>query len=776
MTNRRDFLTSLAAVSGSASLLRRKRSAPSVEATPTVFYAHPVGETTLVRFAIHNADAPAGRLRVYDQTGRRLLGTAGALGMGGSLFGELWLSLRGETRIVSQLEMPGLARPLRTPHRLAPQPRWTLHWITVADPHDLARLLEGLPRWRRFAALDTLRALKVSGNPLPTGNQLPEAFDHVAFLRAAHAALQLDRDFGIPPSSVAVGDAQLIKMRSSALALSGVEVTHAALLNDEPGNVFHTLRGRDDSLITAVSLLPGSTAADLGFSEGGDVMAREVERWLAETPALLAPSYGTTTALVIQTTVGHQLGQMAQSVSDWNSRYAFPHIAVGTPDDFFREATRIAQSGSVTVPGSTSALRRSVPSVAQLELANSARETQRATHVEQLLAPLNLVLRSREPSIRGLAEHLDVAIDGTLALNPSPIPRTDLVTMPDGSEQLATDVPALGYAYMLGRSSSAAEPFEQRGTHSVFGQFLTVRLDPQTGAISSLYHRPNEREWVRSGTPGLNAFRGAVLERVTRLRLPEIGMRLIAERRTDRGMLTTTVTGYESLPWIDITNEFQSDEMDTVQYDYFFDIDQPHVTWETPAGFEESASPIGPAAHLRWVRLESPESWQILFRGLDAPYTACDVNGHLVSLGIPGRSRYRLKLASPYAPPDEPWHFGWSAEPFVVTPVVANARGSDRLPRFGAMVTVDQPAVAVLGMKQAENEDGAIVYVQELLGASRDVKLSAGILGFRGARLVDALERHLGELPVSADPAVTLSLPAYGVVVVRLIDLFIRRG
>lgn len=772
MTTRRHFLTSLAAASGSASLFRRGHSAPSVDATPTVFYAHPAGETTLVRFVVHDADAPAGRLRVYDQSGRRLLGTAGALGVGGSLFGELWLSLRGETDIVSQLEMPGLARPLRTPHRLAPQPRWTLHWVTVVDPHELTQLLENLPVWRRYAALKTLRALKVSGNPFPTENLSPETLDHLVFLREAHPALRLEREFGIPTSSFAVANAQLLKMRASPLALAGVEITRAALLDDEPGSVFHTLRGRDDSLIVAASLPPRSTANQLGFSDGGDVMARKVEQWLTETPALVAPSYGTTTAMVIQTTVDDQLGQIAQSVVEWNSRYAFPHIAIGTPEDFFGEASRMALSGDTTLQASTSHLRRPIPSVAELQRTCRARQAQRASHVEQLLAPLNVVLGSREPGIRGLAEHLDVALDGTLVLNPSPIPRTDLITMPDGSEQLATDIPALGYAYVLGRSSTAPKPYAQLGTHSVFGQLLTVRLNPQTGAISSLYHRPNEREWVRFETPGLNAYKGAVLERVTRLRLPDIGMRLIAERRTDQGLLTTTITAYESLPWIDITNELDGNDGDTVQYDYFFDVDQPHITWETPAGFEESDAPLGPTVHLRWLRLESADKWQILFRGLDAPYTACDATGHLVSLATPGRSRYRLKVASPYTPPDEPWHFGWNTDPFVVVPVAAG--GSGRLPRFGGMLTVDQPAIAVLGVKQADNNDGAVVYVQELLGASRDVKLSAGVLGFRGVRLVDALERHLRELPVSSESSVTLSFPAHGVVVVRLIDLFIR--
>ncbi len=710
---------------------------------------------------------------MYDQSGRRLLGTAGALGVAGKLFGELWLSLRGETRVVSQLEMPGLARPLRTPHRLTPQPRWTLHWVTVVDPHELIQLLDNLPVWRRYAALRTLSALKVSGNPFPTENRSPETLDHIVFLREAHPALRLEREFGIPTSSFAVADAQLLKMRASPLALFGVEITHAALLDDEPGPVFHTLQGRDDSSIIAASLPPRSTANQLGFFDGGDVMARRVERWLTETPALIAPSYGTTTAMVIQSTVDDQLGRMAQSVVEWNSRYAFPHITIGTPEDFFNEASRMALSGDTTLRASPSQRRRPVPSSAELQRIGRARQAQRAAHVEQLLAPLNGVLGSREPGISGLAEHLDVALDGTLVLNPSPIPRTDLITMPDGSEQLATDVPALGYAYVLGRSSSAPQPYVQLGTHSVFGQYLTVRLDPQTGAISSLYHRPTEREWVRLETPGLNAYKGAVLERVTRLRLPEIGMRLIAERRTDRGLLTTTITGYESLPWIDVTNELDSNGGDTVQYDYFFDVDQPHITWETPAGFEESEAPLGPAVHLRWLRLESADSWQILFRGLDAPYTACDATGHLVSLATIGCSRYRLKVESPYAPLDEPWHFGWNTDPFVVAPVAAGG-GSGRLPRFGSMMTVDQPGIAMLGVKQADNKDGAVVYVQELLGVSRDVRLSAGILGFRGVRLVDALERHLAELPVTSEPSVTLSLPAHGVLVVRLIDLFVR--
>ncbi len=672
--------------------------------------------------------------------------------------------------------MPGLSRPIRTAHSLTPLPQWTLHWVTIIDPSRLIDSLEQLPLWRRYAALATLQTLKVYGNPFPTPDQSLQTLDHVAFLRAAHPAHRLQRDFGIPMGSVAVGSAQDLGMRASALTLQNIGVPYAVSLNQGTGSVFHTLDGRDGSVVTAASLPPRSTVRDLLFTEGGDQMAREIERWLTETPAFIAPSYGTTVALILQTNLDDQLAQIAQAVADWNSRYAFPHITVGTPDDFFREAGRIVGSGIAQPPAPSSARSRPMPSADELEQTRDKRNAQRISSAEQLLAPLNALLHSRAPGIRGIAEHLDIPLDGTLVLNPSPIPRTDIISMPGGSEQLATDIPGMGYAYLLGRSSSAPQPFVQLGTHSVFGQFLTVRLDPQTGAISSLYHRSDGREWVRPGSPGLNAVPGAVLEHVTRLRLPEIGMRLIAERRTGRGRLTTTVTGYESLPWIDVTNEFHAERGSTAQYDYHFNVDRPHVAWETPVGFEEAEPPVGPVAHFRWLRLRSGDDWQVLFRGLDAPYAACDASGRIVSLAPTGRSRYRLQLASPYAPPDEPWHFGWSTEPLVVVPVAASSTRRGTLPRFGRLLGFDEPGVAVLGIKPADNGDGAIVYLQELLGATRQAKLAAGILGFREARHVDALERHLGELPVSPEPAVTVPLPAHGVVVVRLLDLFVRGG
>ena len=771
MTDRREFISALAVAGLWPPISRRRSSAPRVEASASVFYAHPGAETTLVRFSVLDANAPAGRMRVFESSGRRLLGTAGVLGVGGTLFGELWLPLRSETRIVSQLEMPGLAQPLRTQHDITPQPRWTLHWITVADPEQVVRYLRSLPTWRRIAAVAMLKQIGVKGNPFAASEAPIETSDHVSLLRLGVPARKLEDEFNIRVSPVAVVGQFDLAMHGSVLALAGGGIGTAALWSDAATTTITTLATRDGSAVRVAAIPVGSTPSALGFDKGRDVMAKEVERRLSSDGGLSPSSQSSKVLLLVGTTVDDSLLQMAQAVADWNSRYAFPHIVVGDASSYF-ESVRVDTAPSSIQPVG----RRMPPASEEVTDAMVRREAERVDRTAQMLAPLNALLESNVPGVAGLAQHLGVRLNGTVIFNPSPVPRTDIVIMPDGSEQMVTDVPAIGYAYLPAQTSKAPAPFLQIGPHSAFGQLFTVRLNSETGAISSLYNRADDREWVRSSGRGLNAVRGAVLENVTRLRLPSIGMRLIAQRRTDWGLLKTTVTVYEAQPWIDITNEFEDDTSEVLQYDFHFAVNDPQVVWETPAGFEEASAPLGSIAHLRWMMLRTEENWQVLFRGLDSPYAACDADGRIVSFAPRHRSRYRIKVASPYAAPDEPWHFGWSTDPLQLVPVSGTATSSRPLPRFGHLIGTDGPGVAVIGIKPADNGDGAIVFLQELIGATRSVKLTGGILGFLGARHVDLTERHYGELTVTSEPAVTVPLSAYGVATVRLLELHLRGG
>ncbi|MCZ6915914.1 MAG: hypothetical protein O7I93_03970 [Gemmatimonadetes bacterium] len=774
MTSRREFLSTVVAAGAAAPFADGRNAAPRVEPSASIFFRHPAGETTLVRFAVHDADAPAGRLRVYDRSGQRLLGTAGVLGISGSLIGELWLPLQGRTHIITQLEMPGLAAPLFSEHQLDPKPRWTLYWITVVDPAKLSRQLAALPRWRRLAAQTMLPSLHVAGNPFPPGDVPPATLDHLPLLRRGRAARVLEETIGIPVSPVAVGQGADFRMRASILGMAAGDVSNAVLLDDTSPSPFGRLHGRDASSIDIASLVAGATPEDLGFRQGGDTMARQVEQWITETPRFLSPTYGTNVALIVGSEVNDDFAIITRAVRDWNSRYAFPRIVIGDAGEFFAEARRVFNITPIRPEAAQ--VRRVDPGDEEVVQARVRRNAERHDRVQQMLGPLNDLVGRNLTGIRGMAAHLDTAVEGTVVFNPSPVTRSDLVTMPDGSEHFATDIPAMGYAYMPGRSSLAGEPYEQPGPPSVFGRLLTVRLDEDTGAVSSLYHRSVNREWVRAGSPGLNAVRGAVLEKITRLRLPMIGMRIIAERRTASARLTTTITVYETLPWVDITNEFTDNSSQTLEYDFHFAADSPRVSWETPAGYEDGSPPLGPVAHLRWFHLQVQDNWQVLFRGLDAPHVSCDASGRVVSRSPTGRSRYRLGIASPSAPPDERWYFGWGTEPLVVAPVSGGVPGQRRLPRFGHLIAVDQPGIMVLGIKPADNGDGAIVYLQDVLGVGRDIVLRGGILGFRGARRTDVLERHTGVLPVTLESAVTVYVPAHGVATVRLYDLFLRGG
>ena len=107
-------------------------TAITVAANPTVFFAQPDGRNALIRFVVEGATAPAGRLRVFDPT-QKQIGTAGIIGVGGRMYGELWIPLAREALVTSELELPGVRGVIRTSHRLTPRRRWTIYWLTAAD-------------------------------------------------------------------------------------------------------------------------------------------------------------------------------------------------------------------------------------------------------------------------------------------------------------------------------------------------------------------------------------------------------------------------------------------------------------------------------------------------------------------------------------------------------------------------------------------------------------------------------------------------------------------
>jgi hypothetical protein len=382
-----------------------------------------------------------------------------------------------------------------------------------------------------------------------------------------------------------------------------------------------------------------------------------------------------------------------------------------------------------------------------------------------------------QDTLAALAREVETAIPGYLVVNPTPFRRTDVVTLADGTPRVVTDVPPMGYTFILNDPTADAQPGQSTPQPSVspVAENATFRLeiDRRSGAIFSLIARASGREWARA--EGLNAVSGAILEGLTREDIPGVGVRLTAHRwSSDLHEFHTTVTLYDALPWVDIENDTSVDPVAPVapvapvQYRFAFAAPEPKVRWEIPAGYEEAAAPVERFAHLRWLALEAgPDA--VLFRGLDSPYLTAWSDGTIQNHAGPGRARFRLETDIAPVPVMTCARFGWGSEPFEVVPVTENPRG--RLPRFGRLLMLDQPSAAIVGLKWADDGDGVIVYVQELSGMASFLSLGYGLLAFDGARQIDFLERDLpGEVTVVPDGVAFQSRP-WGVTALRLLGV-----
>ena len=776
MTDRRTFLSTMSrTVAGAVAVpgfARLQHASPRIEAEPTIFRANPDGRLTLVRFFVFGVDAPAGRLRVYDA--RRLLGTAGVIRTGDVLYGELWLPVERQTGVQCELESPGVRGVFRSSHSLHPKRRWTVYWLTVADPQRLCDALDAMAPMSRAVHSAMLSAARVAGNPLAHAAALATD-DHLPFLRMALPAQSLETRLGVRVSPVALDPERAGITSTSVLALAGSGVRYVARPWESGDDAIGWLSGPDGSRVISVAIPPGGAPRSLGFTESQGEMTRRVERWLETTPLLLSPGGEDGVTFVLETDTGAPLAAMLAAVREWNQRFAYPHIVIGPADDLSEALDRERGPGA---RGGRPAFRSvpRLPDLATLTAIAGSRRAARDARVAAATRPVAALLdpgSAPEAGLETVARYITTALPGTLVFNPTPFHRTGVATMPDGSERMVTDVPGWGYAFLVDAPdrwgvARSAEPVPGPVTELV-GEHLRLELDRRSGAITSLVTRETGREWVRASGDGLNAVPGAIVKTLSRQAIPGVGTRLIARRWSwARGHFTTTITLHDGMPWVDVENDAVVLGLRPMEYVFGFDVTNARVAWEVPAGHEEANAPVDRCTHLRWITLSSPAG-NVLFRGHDAPYASVRADGTLVSYAPSGRSRYRFEVTTTPVGPPAATRFGWGAEQLVATAVRANPDG--RLPRHDALLYVDQPGVAIIGVKPADDGNGVVVYVQELMGSSRYVSLGTGLLTFGAARIVDFIERDTGQEAHPVPQGVLVPLTAWGVAAVRLVDI-----
>jgi hypothetical protein len=392
------------------------------------------------------------------------------------------------------------------------------------------------------------------------------------------------------------------------------------------------------------------------------------------------------------------------------------------------------------------------------------------------------------------------------------------------------DVPALGYLALIERERAPLMAADEGTALEAEAGGFRARLDPRTGAIASL-SGPDRRERVKPGswsglnhlvyvtggahssmwtsTDGRDLRNAAALETASaelvsarRERLPGIGVRLVAERRVAGcSSAVSTVTLYDECPWVDIENrliKIPTLEKEALYAAFPFALTRPTVEVEVPLGRMTVEQDQQPGScrdwycHAHWVWLHEAADgvlWSApdtplctlndIFRGEwrrriepDGTLFAYILNNYWPTNYAASQhgevvARFRVSILAP-GDPAEPVRRGWAAcDPLYVSDPFSNASNGPLLPRDRALAIADRN-VLVVNAKPADDDDGAVVRLLDIAGASRSVTVWPAAYGFRLARRTNLVERNEGAISVAPDGGAAIDVRAWGLACARL--------
>ncbi|HMG19030.1 MAG TPA: hypothetical protein VK573_09915, partial [Gemmatimonadales bacterium] len=440
---------------------------------------------------------------------------------------------------------------------------------------------------------------------------------------------------------------------------------------------------------------------------------------------------------------------------------------------------------------------------------------------------------------------------GRLVFNAGTWERTDVVRVPRGAAKALTDegrelasvdleggdalvllreVPPLGYLALTESDRDARLPTPDGETLEASAGGFTVKLDGASGAIRSLTG-PDSKERVKTSEwSGLNQLvyvRGgersalwtsgdrndlknppqleitqAKLVRGRRERLPGIGMRLVVERALEGfPAVTSTVTLYDELPWVDIENRLVKTPTlakEALYLAFPFAFTKPTVDVEVPLGRMTVDRDQQPGScrdwycHSHWVWLREGNDG-VLWSGPDTPlFTLNDLfrgawrrsivpdgtlfayamnnywhTNYAASQGGAATFRFRISLLAP-GDAAEPVRRGWAAcDPLYVSPSYVNATPGPLIAKDRALFYADRN-VMIAGAKPADDGEGVIVKLLDVAGQARVVGVWPAAYAFKLARRTNLVEQNGDAIPVSGDGRASVDLAAWGIAAARL--------
>ena len=394
------------------------------------------------------------------------------------------------------------------------------------------------------------------------------------------------------------------------------------------------------------------------------------------------------------------------------------------------------------------------------------------------------------------------------------------------------EVPPLGYVALTESDRTPRPPSADGDALEASAGGFTVKLDGASGAIRSLagpdgkervktsewsglnqliYARGGERSalWTSGNRDDLKnppqlEITQARFTRSRREKLPGIGVRLITERALDGfpgGAITSSVTLYDELPWVDVENRITRTPTfakEALYVAFPFAFIKPVVEVEVPLGRMTVERDQQPGScrdwycHAHWVWLHEGNEgllWSApdtplftlndLFRGQwrrsivpDGTVFAYAMNNywHTNYAAAQGRAvtfRFRISLLAP-GDTAEPVRRGWAAcDPLYVSPPYTNEAPGPLITKDRALFYADKN-VMIVGAKSADDGEGAIVKLLDVSGQARAVGVWPAAYAFKLARRTTLVEQNGDPLPVGSDGRASIDLPAWGIGSARL--------
>jgi hypothetical protein len=440
---------------------------------------------------------------------------------------------------------------------------------------------------------------------------------------------------------------------------------------------------------------------------------------------------------------------------------------------------------------------------------------------------------------------------GRLVFNAGTWERTDVVRVTGGAAQslayegrelasvdledgdalvLFREVPPLGYLALAEADREARPPTADGEALEATAGGFSVKLDPASGAIRSLtgpdgkervkasawsgvnqliYARGGERSalWTSGDrnelkNPPQLAITQSRFVRCRRERLPGIGVRLVVERALEGfPAITSTVTLYDELPWVDIENRIVKTATlakEALYVAFPFAFTKPAVDIEVPLGRMGVERDQQPGScrdwycHAHWVWLHEGNDG-VLWSGPDSPlFTLNDLfrgawrrsivpdgmlfayamnnywhTNYAASQGGAATFRFRLSLLAP-GDAAEPVRRGWAAcDPLYLSPSYTNDTPGPLIAKDRALFYADKN-VMIVGAKPADDGEGVIVKLLDVGGQARAVGVWPAAFAFKLARRTNLVEQNGDAIPVTGDGRASVDLAAWGIAAARL--------